>query len=292
MSRRPWNKGLKGIQISTRKNLTYEEIYGKEKADKVKEKMSKAHIGKILTKEHREHISECQRGEKHWLFGKHHTEETKRKIRESLKGREGFWKGKHLSKKTKEKLSEAHKGIIPWIKGKHHTEEAIEKMRKSHIGAKAWNKGKKTDLIPWNKGKHWNEEMKRKLRMYQLGTHHSRETKIKMSEAQKGEKSYLWKGGITPLTKKIRSSFKYRQWRSDIFTRDDFTCQDCGRRGLYIEAHHEEAFADIMEINDIKTFEQSMDCEELWNINNGITLCRKCHNKNKNGRRERIKKNK
>jgi len=27
----------------------------------------------------------------------------------------------------------------------------------------------------------------------------------------------------------------------------------------------------------IKTFEQALTCEELWNINNGETLCKKCH---------------
>lgn len=30
-------------------------------------------------------------------------------------------------------------------------------------------------------------------------------------------------------------------------------------------------------INDITTYEQAMDCEELWNINNGVTYCKGCH---------------
>ena len=84
------------------------------------------------------------------------------------------------------------------------------------------------------------------------------------------------------LQLRIRVSHMYRLWRSDVFTRDDFTCQDCGRRGCLLHAHHEEAFADIMELNDIKTFEQAMACSELWNINNGTTLCKRCHNKRRN----------
>lgn len=35
----PWNKGLKGVQKSTRKGKTWEEIYGKERAEKIKQKL-------------------------------------------------------------------------------------------------------------------------------------------------------------------------------------------------------------------------------------------------------------
>lgn len=33
----------------------------------------------------------------------------------------------------------------------------------------------------------------------------------------------------------------------------------------------------IQEENNIKTLEDAENCEELWNINNGRTLCRNCH---------------
>jgi len=108
----------------------------------------------------------------------------------------------------------------------------------------------------------------------------SLQQKLKMSRAFSGKKNPNWKGGITPLELKIRHSFKYRQWRSDVFTRDDFTCQECNRRGIELNAHHIESFALILELNDIKTFNQAVNCEELWNINNGITFCKKCHLKN------------
>lgn len=35
----------------------------------------------------------------------------------------------------------------------------------------------------------------------------------------------------------------------------------------------------IKEENNIKTLEESIYCDELWNINNGITLCIECHKK-------------
>lgn len=119
------------------------------------------------------------------------------------------------------------------------------------------------------------------------GNHHTKKTRKKMSLNQKGEKNFNWRGGITLLVDRIRNSFKYRLWRSDVFTRDDFTCQKCGHRGCYLEAHHKETLSDIMELNDIRTFEQAINCEELWNINNGVTLCEKCHNLTKRGRKKK-----
>lgn len=106
------------------------------------------------------------------------------------------------------------------------------------------------------------------------GMHHSNETREKMQ----GENSGNWKGGITPLYEAIRCCFEYRQWRSDIFTRDNFTCQKCGDAiGGNLVAHHIVEFADIIERYEITTLEEALKCEELWNINNGQTLCDDCH---------------
>ena len=105
------------------------------------------------------------------------------------------------------------------------------------------------------------------------------ETKIKLSEALRGEKCHLWRGGITLLNQITRTNFKYRQWRSDIFTRDDFTCQECGQRGAKLNAHHIKNLSLILQFYEITTLEEVLECEELWNINNGITLCKICHKK-------------
>lgn len=96
---------------------------------------------------------------------------------------------------------------------------------------------------------------------------------------RKGEKCPRWKGGITPLVRLIRTSFLYRQWRSDVFTKDNFTCQSCGTSKCWIEAHHIKPFSKIIEEYKITTFEQAENCKELWNINNGQTLCKECHKK-------------
>lgn len=87
--------------------------------------------------------------------------------------------------------------------------------------------------------------------------------------------------GKKELKERLRKTFRYRQWRSDIFTRDDYTCQDCGLKGCYLEAHHLKPLQEILDGYNIKTLEVALNCEELWNINNGLTLCLKCHSKTK-----------
>ena len=154
-----------------------------------------------------------------------------------------------------------------------------------------------------HKGKHHSPstEFKKDQKGTNLGRKFSIEYKRKLSEAHKGkilpieqrkkisashkarrEKSHLWKGGITPMVLLIRSCFAYRQWRSDVFTRDDYTCQQCGVRGTYLEAdHYPKMFTIIFKENNIKSIEQALECAEFWNINNGRTLSRSCHDKTK-----------
>ena len=83
--------------------------------------------------------------------------------------------------------------------------------------------------------------------------------------------------GKTKLHAQIRHSFNYRQWRSDVFNRDAYTCQFCSKKGGYLEAHHEIPLAELMRTFNIKTKHQAMQESVLWDINNGITYCEPCH---------------
>ena len=103
-----------------------------------------------------------------------------------------------------------------------------------------------------------------------------------------GEKASNWKEGRTIIADTIRKSKKYDKWRKAVYSEDNFTCQFCRNRGgsIKLEAHHLKSFVEILEENDIKTMEKAMGCKELWRINNGLTLCNKCHNLNKYGRKK------
>ena len=231
------------------------------------------------------------------IKGSHHTEEMKKRISEAEKGKLSWNKG--LTKETDERIrksSEKTKGRIAWnkgLKGKQtawnkgltkETDERVkqygEKQQGKHLPEEQIKK-----LSEINKGNTYRlgstltDETKRKIGKGNTGKKHSKEWKKKRSESQIGEKCYNWQGGITPFHQSIRTNYIYRQWRDDIFTRDNFTCNICGGRGCYLHAHHIKSFSSIMRYYEITTLEEALECSELWNINNGITLCKECHKK-------------
>jgi hypothetical protein len=84
------------------------------------------------------------------------------------------------------------------------------------------------------------------------------------------------------LKLKIRNTTKYLNWRLWILNRDNFTCKICHtsvkeNKGLRLEVHHPKAFDEICNENNVSTIEQALECKELWNINNGISICYRCH---------------
>jgi len=129
-----------------------------------------------------------------------------------------------------------------WFKKGHgFTKEQIEKIRKKL-------KGKK--LIYRNP--------------IQRGINISKAKKGVKHLNQRGEKCHLWKGGITPKNTRIRMSIEYRLWREAVFARDNWTCQNCGKRdGGYLHAHHIKPFSTHPKLRVA--------------LNNGLTLCKKCH---------------
>jgi len=78
---------------------------GEKMSKELKKKISKAHMGKILSDEHREKISISKKGRVSWMKGKKgyfkHSEETKKRFSENWKGNKNpRWKGgvsKHTS---------------------------------------------------------------------------------------------------------------------------------------------------------------------------------------------------
>lgn len=133
-------------------------------------------------------------------------------------------------------------------------------------GRAVWNAGKKGCQVAWNKGL--------------KGVMKPNKTSFKKGQFTK-EKHPMWKGGITNINKAVRgkSSEHNMKWREDIFKRDNYSCQLCGENGKYLHAHHIKPFAKLIKRYNLKTKEDAVKCFELWDINNGITLCRDCHKK-------------
>ena len=94
-----------------------------------------------------------------------------------------------------------------------------------------------------------------------------------------GETSPNYRGGITPLRQAIMSIWQYKNWRTGVFLRDDYTCQHCGGYGGTLHADHKKSFALIVRENKIDSIQSALNCKELWDIENGQTLCLECHKK-------------
>jgi len=169
------------------------------------------------------------------------------------------------------------------IKNNINLRTQSETMCGKYTGRPPWNVGLKCPQIsksligkiPWNKGIPRTDEEKKKISSNHADV--SGENNPNYGNSLFGEDNPNWKGGITPLNAKLRYSDKYNQWRLFVFNRDNFTCQECGAQKLWLEAHHIKRFSDIMKEYNITTFESAMDCFGLWDLNNGMTYCKSCH---------------
>jgi hypothetical protein len=84
------------------------------------------------------------------------------------------------------------------------------------------------------------------------------------------------------LKLRIRNTTQYLTWRVAVLNRDKFRCQIChtsmkDNRCLRLEVHHAKTFNDICKDKDVSTVEQALACKELWNLNNGVSICYSCH---------------
>ena len=106
-------------------------------------------------------------------------------------------------------------------------------------------------------------ESKKGSKNPRYGKHLSLETLAKISKAKSNERNPNWRGGISSMNNRIRRRTEFRLWREAVFARDNWTCQECGQRGGVLHPHH------------IKSFKQYPELR--FAIDNGKTLCIKCH---------------
>lgn len=136
---------------------------------------------------------------------------------------------------------DVRKKISAKLTGQKLSPETIKKL----MGRTPWNKGKR--FVEIEKEKHWN-----------------------------------WKGGRTKLAVRIRCSFEGRKWTYAVFKRDKSACIKCGAKKVddnkfFLQAHHIKPLWQLMNEYKIRSFDDAIKCKELWDIDNGQTLCIPCH---------------
>lgn len=137
------------------------------------------------------------------------------------------------------------KGRVSTFKGRSHTEEAKAAMSTAKQGQPSKRTG-----IP-------RSEAERKKISQSLRA---------SSKVKRGVDSPSYRHGQYERNLDARRSLEYRDWRLAVFTRDKFTCQHCGdSKGGNLQAHHIKGFAEHV--------------ESRFDSDNGITLCRDCHEK-------------
>jgi 5-methylcytosine-specific restriction endonuclease McrA len=182
----------------------------------------------------------------------------------------------------------AKKGHIPWNKGKKINYESKRMSGREHT-LEAKKKIAQASRERWQ-----NLEYKERVGKLislgligrpsprgMLGHHHTQKAKDKISKNNAriwfgkkrpelkiligGKNHWKWIKDRTKLAKKQeRNDSAYREWRLNVWKRDNFKCkianQDCGGK---IKAHHILSWKHYPELR--------------YNINNGITLCQAHH---------------
>ena len=155
--------------------------------------------------------------------------------------------GKKISEKQKRQISIANSGSNNYLFGKTHTIETKKKMSLARL---------KNPIRYWF-GKKLPKDIREKISTANSG---------KKRPDQIGRKNKAWKGGVTTENHKVRNSLESNQWRESVLARDMYTCKKCyDNKGGNLNAHHIQNFSTHPDLRLLK--------------DNGITLCRGCHDR-------------
>ena len=171
------------------------------------------------------------------------------------------------------------KGLWHWQK--YHQKDFINKGRfeNGHNIALNWTKERRKKLSNAVKKRRANPKIKRFYSnlmkgknnpMYGKPAKGKRLEVLRANGGRKGKLCNFYIDGRTPKNHLGRTSKKLKQWKTAVFERDNYTCQVCGIKNekgvgktIILNAHH------------IKPF--STYPKERFNMDNGLTLCKSCH---------------
>jgi len=240
----------------------------------VREKISKSHSGKSLSKEHKMKLSESHKGEKNHFYGKAHSKESIEKISNAHKGKklsklhiENLKKSALRGDDNPAKRSEVREKISEKMKGRVITKEWREKISNAHKGMKHSEETKakiKTTRLYGDDNPAKRSEVREKISLANKGRKFSEKTRLKMSLASFERFSApcnhpRWKGGSSK--EEYCHVWGDKEFKEDIKERDNYKCQnpDCWDKNCDLVIHHIDY--------------DKKNCHP----DNLITLCRSCN---------------
>jgi len=164
---------------------------------------------------------------------------------------------------------------IRWVACLEHQDEAKRLFPVTEKQARALELGREKgtnhlDGIP----KSEESKVKRSVALNRTYAEHP-EILTERGKKTRGENHYNWNGGSSNLNKSIRLMTENRKWMDAVKERDE-KCLACGSI-VDLESHHLKPLADILVEQGITDRDGARSCAPLWDIYNGIALCKKCH---------------
>ena len=86
------------------------------------------------------------------------------------------------------------------------------------------------------------------------------------TERKSGKNSYNYNPNLTDKERVLKRKIlgeDIQRWSKEVLKRDNYACQYCGVKGVYLQAHHKDGY--------------NWYIEGRVDISNGVTLCKECH---------------
>lgn len=111
------------------------------------------------------------------------------------------------------------------------------------------------------------------------GSHTEESKRLISSKVPKGADHCRYKepqDRIEKINSQIRNCQNSKEWKFSVLKRDGFKCVLCSS-SKNLEVDHIVPFAKLKKLYCVGTLEEAVIYPEFWDIDNGRTLCRKCH---------------